>query len=65
MPIMHVFLVEGRRPEVKEAFIAAVTEAAVRTIGVKPESVRVMITDMPKANFGIGGRSVASRSSDS
>jgi len=35
----------------KEAFIAAVTEAAVRTVGVKPESVRIMIEDVPKTKL--------------
>lgn len=57
MPIMQVFMLEGRTNEQKAAFIAAVTEAAVRTVAVKPEAVRIMITDMPKANFGIGGQS--------
>ncbi len=57
MPIMQVFLLEGRTDEQKAAFIRAVTDAAVETIGVKAETVRIMITDMPKANFGIGGQS--------
>ncbi len=65
MPIMHVFLIEGRSVQEKEAFIAAVTEAAVRTVGVKPESVRIMIEDVPKSNFGISGRSVASMGRES
>jgi len=59
MPIIQAFLIEGRSPEQKSAFIAAVTEAATRTVGAPPESVRVIITEMPKTDFGIGGRSVA------
>jgi 4-oxalocrotonate tautomerase len=61
MPIMHVFMLEGRTDEQKEAFIQEVTEAAVRTVGAAPESVRIMITDMPKQNFGIAGQSARAR----
>jgi 4-oxalocrotonate tautomerase len=61
MPIMHVMMLEGRTDQQKEAFIAAVTEAAVRTVNATPESVRVMITDMPKQNFGIAGQSARAR----
>jgi 4-oxalocrotonate tautomerase len=56
MPIMHVFMIEGRTDEEKARFIAEVTSAAERSIGAKPESVRIMITDMPKANFGVAGK---------
>lgn len=59
MPVIQAFLLEGRTPEQKEAFIAALTEAAHRTVGAPPESVRVIITEMPKTDFGIGGRSAA------
>lgn len=57
MPIMQVFMLEGRTAEQKANFIAEVTAAAVRTVGVKAEAVRIMITDMPKENFGVGGKS--------
>lgn len=56
MPIMHVFMLEGRTDEQKANFIAEVTAAAERRVGVKPEAVRIMITDMPKPNFGIAGK---------
>ncbi len=61
MPIMQVFMVEGRTEQQKSDFIAAVTEAAVNSLKVPPESVRIMITDMPKANFGVAGHPYGSR----
>lgn len=61
MPIMQVFLLEGRTAEQKANFIAEVTAAAVRTVGVAAESVRIIITDMPRDNFGIGGKSASER----
>ncbi|AGW90795.1 2-hydroxymuconate tautomerase [Ralstonia pickettii] len=57
MPIMQVFLMEGRTEEQKAGLISALTDAAVASIGVPRESVRVLITEMPKAHFGIGGKS--------
>jgi 4-oxalocrotonate tautomerase len=56
MPIMQVFLMEGRTDEQKARLIAALTDAAVESIGAPRETVRVMLTEMPKAHFGIGGK---------
>ncbi|WP_293878253.1 MULTISPECIES: 2-hydroxymuconate tautomerase family protein [unclassified Sphingomonas] len=56
MPIMHVFMLEGRTEAQKAAFIAAVTIASQQTVDATPESVRVMITDLPAHNFGIAGQ---------
>ncbi|TDF64937.1 2-hydroxymuconate tautomerase [Cupriavidus sp. L7L] len=56
MPIMQVFLMEGRTDEQKARLIAALTDAAVEAIGAPVESVRVIVTEMPKTQFGIGGK---------
>jgi 4-oxalocrotonate tautomerase len=61
MPIIRVDMMEGRTPEMKEEFIAAVCEATVRTLGVKAEQVRIIINELPKAHFSIAGKSVARR----
>lgn len=55
MPIAHLHIMEGRSEEKKERLIAEVTEAICRSLDAKPESVRVIIQEMPKAHFGIGG----------
>jgi len=57
MPIIQAFLLEGRSEELKENFIAAVTEAAITSLGAPRESVRVIITEMPATNFGVAGQS--------
>lgn len=57
MPIIQVNLMEGRNDAQKEALIAALTEATVQSIGAPRESVRVLLNEMPKAHFGIGGKS--------
>ena len=55
MPICQIYLLEGRTVEQKRTLIAKITEAMHEAIGAKPESVRVILTEMPKEHFGIGG----------
>lgn len=55
MPTIRVELFEGRTPEQKQAFAAAVTEAATRTIGASPESVDVIFYDVKKQDWATGG----------
>ena len=57
MPIIHVHLMEGRSDELKEALIGAITDATADTLGAKRESVRVLLHELPKNHFGIGGQS--------
>ena len=61
MPIIQAWLLEGRDEATKEAFIASVTDAAVQSLKAPRESVRVIITEMPGAHFGIAGESFAAR----
>lgn len=61
MPIIRAEILEGRTPAMKEHFIEALTAAAVEALGVKPEQVRVILNEMPRANYGMGGKSVARR----
>ncbi|KEA65342.1 4-oxalocrotonate tautomerase [Marinobacterium lacunae] len=55
MPIAVVHIMEGRPAEKKERLIAEVSEAIARSLDAPLESVRVLITEMPKEHFGIGG----------
>jgi 4-oxalocrotonate tautomerase len=65
MPIIQVSIIEGRPDAVKEQLIVELTEAAVRALDAPRESVRVLITEMPRQHFGIGGVSVKKRDADS
>lgn len=58
MPVMIVHMLEGRSQEQKEDFIAALTKAAEDSLGSKPESVRVLLQEMPKEHFGVAGASM-------
>lgn len=56
MPVCQIHLLEGRTVEQKRLLIQKITEAMHEAIGAKPESVRVILTEMPKEHFGIGGK---------
>lgn len=58
MPVMIVHMLEGRSQEQKERFIEALTKAAEDTLDSKPESVRVLLQEMPKEHFGVAGASM-------
>ena len=55
MPIAQIHIVEGRPDEQKETLIREVSEAISRSLDAPLATVRVIITEMPKTQFGIGG----------
>lgn len=57
MPIAQIHILEGRSDEQKEALISEVTQAIMKALDAPQQSVRVIITEMPKQHFGIGGES--------
>ncbi|WP_279630266.1 4-oxalocrotonate tautomerase [Ectopseudomonas oleovorans] len=59
MPIAHVHIMEGRSDEQKEAMIREVSEALARTLDSPLDRVRVLITEVPKSHWGIGGEPVS------
>jgi len=54
MPIINVNMMEGRTIAQKEALIKAVSEAVTASIGAPEQNIRVLITEYPKAHWGIG-----------
>jgi 4-oxalocrotonate tautomerase len=55
MPIAQVQILQGRPAQAKEALIRAVTAAIVESLGVKPDSVRVILQEIAPEHWGIGG----------
>ena len=55
MPTIRVEMFEGRTPEQKQAFVKAITQATVDTLGGSPESVQVVIYDVSKSDWACGG----------
>jgi 4-oxalocrotonate tautomerase len=57
MPIIQVNILEGRTDEQKENLIQELTKACERAIDAPVASVRILINELPKAHFGIAGKS--------
>ena len=56
MPIAQVYLMEGRSEDQRRAVIEKVTDALCEALAAPREAVRVLIVDVPRDSWGIGGR---------
>jgi 4-oxalocrotonate tautomerase len=56
MPNMEMFVDAMYHDRQKETLIAALTAATVDAITVPADSVRIMLTEVPAGNFGVGGK---------
>ncbi len=56
MPMVRIEMWEGRTDEVKEEMIRKVSKAVAETSGAPIEDVQVVLFDVPKKHWGIGGR---------
>ena len=61
MPIVIIHLMEGRDDEKKARAIAAVTQALVESLEAKPETIRVILQEVPRTCWGIAGKPVATK----
>nr|UII03351.1 4-oxalocrotonate tautomerase 4-oxalocrotonate tautomerase [Paraburkholderia sp.] len=52
---------EGHANEQKARLIDALTQAAIDSIGAPRGSIRVLLLEVPKTNFGIGGTTAHER----
>jgi 4-oxalocrotonate tautomerase len=63
MPIVRIDLVAGRSPERTRDLIRHVTDAVVAALDVRPEQVRVLLTEVPPEHWAVGGVPIADRPS--
>lgn len=59
MPLAQLYVGKGRTYKEKERLIEAVTQAIVEALGSKPESTWVVINEVPRSEWGIGGKPLA------
>ena len=55
MPVIHVHLFEGRTLEQKRKLVAAMTDAVVKSLEAKPESVTILLHDTSKNDMSVAG----------
>ena len=59
MPIISVQLLRGRSPQMRRALIRELTEGAVRALGVAPQSVRVVLSEVEPEHWSVGDQTKA------
>ncbi len=56
MPIIHVNLMEGRPKEKVAEVIENITTTVAETLDAPVESIRVLVTEIPKTHWGKAGK---------
>ena len=55
MPILHLQLMEGRSVEQKTALLADLTSVVERHLGVDPDRIHVLITEISEGHWARAG----------
>lgn len=55
MPILQIHLLEGRDREKKKALVSKVTEAVCESLDVKPEAVKIILSEMALDHYAVAG----------
>jgi 4-oxalocrotonate tautomerase len=61
MPILRLEMHPGRTQDQKRAFVQEVTRVAVETLGCPPESVDVVISEVPREHWAKAGQLMADK----
>ncbi len=56
MPTLEVYLPQGHADDRKASLIQGLTRATVDAIGAPAESVRILLSELPASNIGLGGK---------
>ncbi|MFS0644739.1 2-hydroxymuconate tautomerase [Siminovitchia sp. 179-K 8D1 HS] len=56
MPLVTIKMFEGRTDEQKKALVEKVTEAVAETTGASTESVTIVIEEMTRNHYAVGGK---------
>jgi 4-oxalocrotonate tautomerase len=60
MPYLNVQILAGASNEQKEQVISGVTKVLQEVLGSKPESTFVVVQEVEREDWGVGGRSIQS-----
>lgn len=59
MPLIHVLNASPRDTDTKRRLIAELTETYARVMHMRPDTIRVIIEEIPRENWGVGGITLA------
>lgn len=55
MPVIHIHMMEGRTDAQKEALMRNVTQTVADTLGIQPQSVRILLQELQSGHFAVAG----------
>lgn len=58
MPLIEVTIAEGRTPGQIRTMMHEVHEAVLRTVGTRPEHIRVIVREVPRAHWATGDQTL-------
>lgn len=58
MAIVTIVIHEGRDQTVKDRLMQALTDAVCDSLGIEPRQVRVVISEVPRGNYAVAGKTV-------
>ncbi|MGQ9548973.1 MAG: tautomerase family protein [Roseiflexus sp.] len=61
MLVLRVTMIEGRTVEQRTMLMRRLSECAARHFNIPLDEVRLVIDEIPKTHWGVGGRSLAER----
>ncbi len=61
MPLVEITLVEGRPPARIRSLISELHQAVVHTLDVPPDTVRVIVREVPPTHWAAGGITITER----
>jgi len=61
MPLIRVEMFEGRSTDQKRELVEALTRETARVCKCSPESVIILIQDVKKSDWGVGGQLCSER----
>ena len=64
MPIIRVEILEGRSVEKKRELVETLSKETARVIGCPESSIYVVIEDVSKQNWGVGGELLSDKYPD-
>ena len=63
MPIINVQMLAGRSPAQKATLVERLARAAIETLGVPDDAVRIVVHDVSPHDWGVGTRTMGDRPS--
>jgi 4-oxalocrotonate tautomerase len=62
MPLLTMHMYPGRTPEQKAGVVRGLTEVVVRELGVTPQSVEILLIEVPREHWAFAGNLASQQS---